>query len=199
MESPTKYFPCDGCGLPATPEHIAARIHRLELATRFRPVHIGILFVALAPPIRLEDDFYDSPPSNELFASFMGALEISAPPAEVTPELSREATDTYTLSEFQKRGYCLAYLSECPVSGQEEPAAIPRLGPNLVRRIRFNYKPKYVALLGQDLQPLVELLGSQGIGPALILNEGQPLPFPGTGGQDWKALFQRSVASVSPS
>src|SRR6267154_51513 len=25
---------CDGCGLPASPEHIAARVERLELATR---------------------------------------------------------------------------------------------------------------------------------------------------------------------
>jgi hypothetical protein len=38
---------CDGCGQPATPEHIAERIHRLELATRYRPIHIQVLWLIL--------------------------------------------------------------------------------------------------------------------------------------------------------
>src|ERR1700719_4321526 len=35
---------CDGCGAPADEAHVRQRIERLEMATRFRPIHIqGLL------------------------------------------------------------------------------------------------------------------------------------------------------------
>src|SRR5215472_9195783 len=68
--SASMLLPCDGCGLPATQEHIGARIRRLELATQYRPIHIGILFVALAPPPRPEGDFYAPAQSREFSDSF---------------------------------------------------------------------------------------------------------------------------------
>jgi hypothetical protein len=199
MGSSPKHLPCDGCCLPANPEHIAARIRRLELATRFRPVHIGILFVAMAPASRPEDDFYAPPESKQFFDPFMEALEIL--PVTGARDASREAAGTERLVEFQRRGHFLAYLSECPLpaDGQTSPAAIARLAPNLLRRIRFNYKPRHVALLGPELAPLVEVLRNAGIGPSLILNQDLPLPFPSTGDQAWKSLFQSAVATVSPS
>lgn len=48
---------CDGCGVQADGDHIRRRIERLELATRFRPIHIHVLLVDAAPPSRLEDYF----------------------------------------------------------------------------------------------------------------------------------------------
>jgi len=95
---------CDGCGLTASSEHTAARMERLELATRFRPIHINVLFVALEPMQRPEDDFYRPPESRDFFDSFLSALDI-------TPE-----TGNANLLEFQRRGYYLTYLSECPVT-----------------------------------------------------------------------------------
>src|SRR5580700_3179141 len=139
-------LPCDGCGLPASPEHIAERLRRLELSTRFRPVHIGILFVVLAPRIRTEDDFYGPAESKEFIDPFLEALEISQSSSDKTAlEIDPHAADLARLVEFQRRGYYLAYLSECPIPENVEPAAvtIARLGPTLVRRIRLNYKPKH--------------------------------------------------------
>ena len=49
---------CDGCGAVADDKHIRERIERLELATRFRPVHIRALLIDAAPPPRVEDYFY---------------------------------------------------------------------------------------------------------------------------------------------
>ena len=49
---------CDGCGAQADDAHIRARIERLELATRFRPIHIQVLLIDAAPPARPEDYFY---------------------------------------------------------------------------------------------------------------------------------------------
>jgi len=200
MGSSPNYLPCDGCGLPASPQHIAERVKRLELSTRFRPVHIGVLFVALAPLARLEDDFYAPPESKEFFNPFLEALEIPSSAVRTAPGSDTLAADTARLAEFQRRGYYLAYLSECPIPENGEPAAstIARLGPTLARRIRFNYKPKHVAPMGQELLPLVDMLKVAKIGPILTLDHGLALPSPRTGGREWSELFRRAVATVAP-
>jgi hypothetical protein len=198
MSSSPNYVPCDGCGLPASPEHIAGRLRRLELSTRFRPVHIGVLFVALAPPNRSEDDFYGPAESKEFADPFLEALEIYTSKEKAGPELDARATYSARLAEFQRRGYYLAYLSECPFPENGEPAAstIPRLGPTLIRRIRFNYKAKHIAPMGQELFPLIDMLRTAGIGPILTLDQGLALPTPRTGTRDWVELFQRAVSTV---
>jgi hypothetical protein len=185
----TNYLPCDGCGLPAAPEHIAERVKRLEFSTRFRPIHIGVLFVALAPSQHPENDFYGPPESGEFFDPFLEALSIPA-----------NSEKSARLAEFQRRGYYLAYISECPLGANQEPAAatIARLGPTLVRRIRFNYRPKDIAPLGQDLLPLVEVLRTGGVGPVLTIDKGSPLSIPRTGDREGMDLFQRAVASIAP-
>ncbi len=196
MRATSTAIVCDGCGLPASAEHIAARLGRLELATRFRPIHIHVLFVAPQPMPRPEDDFYTPPESRNFFDSFLTALDIAAdvggrgPHSETAiakphPALIQRESDTARLLEFQRRGYYLTYLSECPAppahpadantdqGGAPEP--VSRLGPTLVKRIRFNYKPKHVALLGTSLSPLVEVFGQAGLGPLLLLDNGHPV------------------------
>jgi hypothetical protein len=49
---------CDGCGAQADDAHIRRRIERLELSTRFRPIHIQVLLIDAAPPTRHEEYFY---------------------------------------------------------------------------------------------------------------------------------------------
>ncbi len=51
---------CDGCGAMADAHHIRRRIERLEMATRYRPVHIRTLLVGTAPPESTEDYLYSS-------------------------------------------------------------------------------------------------------------------------------------------
>ena len=267
---------CDGCGLPASPEHIAARMERLELVTRFRPIHIHLLFVAFDPMPRLEDDFYKPPESRDFFDSFLSAMNIS-PDAEgrgphpETAEISPQAESTgrdagpAMLLEFQRRGYYLTYLSECPVTpehsanvhaarrsrdqdqlqrlkpteGESGSAGlkpgpprrpetsthgttnvevkrevanlgidgtqvsatrecISRLAPTLIKRIRFNYRPKHVVLLGTQLSPLIGVFEDAGLGPLLLLDRGAPLTIPGTGDGSSLALFRRAVNIETP-
>jgi hypothetical protein len=193
-------LPCDGCGLPASPEHIAERLRRLELSTRFRPVHIGILFVVLSPAARPQDDFYGPPESRECLQAFLEGLQISSSADDVKSAPVEGVPVLANLSEFQHRGYYLAYLSECPIPAGHEDAAttVARLAPTLLRRIRFNYKPKLIAPLGQELAPLVDILKGANIAPILTLDRALPLPSPGTGGRDWAGLFQRAVAAAAP-
>jgi hypothetical protein len=202
MAGTAKNLMCDGCGLPASPEHFAERIHRLEVASRFRPIHIEVLFVALAPPVRAEDDFYAAHEGKGkgLFQHFFAALGIDGGAAGRAGAAETKSAAAEILPEFQRRGYFFAYLSECPLPGRTEPSAtISRLGSTLVRRIRFNYRPRHIALLGEELGSLGQIISNAGIDPALFLNQGLPLPSPRTGAGEWKILFQRAVASMSPS
>jgi hypothetical protein len=198
MDANSTSILCDGCGLPASPEHIAARMERLELVTRFRPIHIQVLFVALDPMPRPENEFYRPPESSQFFDSLLSALDISTP-VESNPAGAAAAN----LLEFQRRGYYLTYLSECPLplpnstsenaDGSAANECISRLASTLVKRIRFNYKPKHVALLGTTLSPLIEILEQAGMGPLLLLHEGAPLTVPSAGDAPSLFLFQRTV------
>ena len=177
MASSSNTLLCDGCGRPASQEHIAERLRRLELSTRFRPVHIGVLFIALAPLPRPEDDFYGPPESKELFNHVLDELGIPVHQDPSRQESEPTAIASARLLEFQRKGYYLAYLSECPITGTEEPiaATISRLAPTLVRRIRLNYKPKQIAPLGPELTPLAEVLKGAGIGSIVTLDQGTAL------------------------
>ena len=197
-------LPCDGCGLPASPEHIAERLRRLELSTRYRPVHIGVLFVALAPAVRIEDDFYGPAESKDFSEPFLENLGIGlstdgSEPRPSDPET--HTTDSVRLIEFQRRGYYLTYLSECPIRNDVETVAdtISRLAPTLIRRIRFNYRPKLIAPMGEDLSPLVDQLGAAGLASNLVLSQGRVLPFPRTGDRAMMELFRRAVAGSAHS
>ena len=198
MDANTTSIMCDGCGLPASPEHIAARMERLELVTRFRPIHIQVLFVALDPMRRPEDEFYRPPESRQFFDCLLSALDIST-----QAESNAAEAAAVNLLEFQRRGYYLTYLSECPLplaqstsqsaDGSAASECISRLAPTLVKRIRFNYKPKHVALLGTNLSPLIEIFEQAGISPLLLLDQGAPLTVPSAGDAPSLFLFQRTV------
>jgi hypothetical protein len=169
---------CDGCGVQADGAHIRRRIERLELATRFRPIHIHVLLVDAAPPSRLEDYFY-LPAGNRAERSknaryyFDEVVKCSgfAPDSEMTEESA--------LAEFQHRGFYLAHVLECPIEPADAPAAaIERVGPVLIRRIEKSYKPKYVALLSASLATFIPLFQSSELRDRLLLNHGQPFPSP---------------------
>ncbi|MGD0544006.1 MAG: hypothetical protein ABSB65_06315 [Candidatus Acidiferrales bacterium] len=169
---------CDGCGVQADDAHIRRRIVRLELATRFRPIHIHVLLIDAAPPPRLEDYFY-RPAGNREERSVNARYYLDeivkcsgfAPDSEMAEETA--------LAEFQHRGFYLAHAVECPI----EPAdaltlAIERAGPVLIRRIEKSYKPKYVALLSTPLAKVIPLFERTALHDRLLLNHGEPFSQP---------------------
>ena len=58
---------------------------------------------------------------------------------------------------------------------------IARMSATLVKRIRFNYKPKHIALVGTNLNPLVDVFRQAGMGPLLDINQAAPLTIPDSG------------------
>jgi hypothetical protein len=168
---------CDGCGRSVDETHIRRRIERLEMATRFRPIHIGVLLIDAAPPAHHEDFFYalgDGPRSlagqnyfNEL-AKLTGATAESAAAAESVCE--REAA----LAEFQRRGFFLTHAVECPMDDPAElRAAIQRSTPTILLRIRTSYKPKQVALISEPTSALIDPFRAADWSDRLLLDAGQ--------------------------
>jgi hypothetical protein len=173
----------------------------------------------LEPMLRREDDFYKPPESGDFFDPFLTALnllpdadrrKLLLETAEIRPqtESNGRVGGPARLLDFQKRGYFMTYLSECPVTqlasagqGAEATAArerFSRLAPTLIQRIRFNYRPQRVVLLGTQMSPLIGVLEQAGLGPLLLLDRGAPLTIPSTGDGSSVDLFRRAVNIETP-
>jgi hypothetical protein len=165
---------CDSCGAQVDDAHIRQRIERLELATRFRPIHISVLLIDASPPTRFEDYFYRatndraerSPASREYFDAL-----VECAGAAPGPEMNEDAA----LSEFQRHGLFLIGAVECALESHGDPAKpIERAALGVVRRVNRSYKPKSIALLSPYTQALVPIFQGNGWGARLILADGKP-------------------------
>jgi hypothetical protein len=165
---------CDSCGAQVDDAHIRQRIERLELATRFRPVHISVLLIDAAPPVRFEDYFYRaasnraerSPTSREYFDALVKCAGVTA-----TPAMNEEAA----LAEFQRRGLFLIGAVECALESHGDPAkAVERAAPGILRRVKISYKPKSIAFLSLYTQALIPMFQANDWADRLILDQGKP-------------------------
>lgn len=170
---------CDGCGGGQVDEaHIRERIERLELATRFRPIHIQVLLVDAAPAKHRADFFYDSSSDRtkrsaegqayfDELAKLAGAAQESGAPTEAV------------LAEFQRRGFFLTSAVECAIENQGELLdAARRSAPTVVRRVQISYKPRYVVLISEPTRDLIQPFKEAGLGDRLILDRSAPFASP---------------------
>lgn len=170
---------CDGCGRSVDEAHVRQRIERLEMATRFRPIHIGVLLIDAAPPERLEDFFYaavgDGTHSAAGQASFNELAKLAGAMAD-SGAASGSGTEAEAVrTEFQRRGFFLTHAVECPFdSASELSAAIRCLGKTVVLRVQTSYKPKHVALISAPTGELIETFRAAGWADRLLLNNGAP-------------------------
>jgi len=169
---------CDGCGQLAEQEHIARRLQRLENMTRYRPVHVHVLFLCAVAPSESREYLYSA--SDEFqgeSAAILRALQIQ--------QAGRSVDET--LAVFQRAGYLLAYLLECPaVDAANRATALRRRLPSLLARIRRSYKPKRVVIVGQELSALVTQVTAAEVGLQVILHRGQPF--------EWNELSPETLA-----
>jgi hypothetical protein len=83
------------------------------------------------------------------------------------------------LSEFQRCGFLLTHLLECPLeTGQWEQQPLEGLFqkrfPQVVTRIRRSLKPKRVVLISEALAPLAARFSEVDLGCPLLLDDGKP-------------------------
>jgi hypothetical protein len=175
---------CDGCGNVAGEDHIRRRIERLELATRFRPIHIAVLLLTAAPPPRLDDYFYlPSHGHANRSAYWCAFFEETAAIAGIS--LAAAAGEEAAFSEFQRQGFFLAHCCECPLSdpggvdllatgGIDDKDIAARYGRTTAQRIKHSYKPKHVVPIGFGTREIVSVLAQEGLGELLVLDAGAP-------------------------
>jgi len=165
---PRDLLACDGCGQSASPEHIARRLLRLEWTTRYRPVHIGALLLGSVSPLAEEDFLYRGKFQGEA-GRLLEAVGIS------TPGKSPETV----LSEFQRGGFFLTHVLECPLETSEAAppsyqSLLAERVSHVLKRIRRSLKPKRVVLISDSLTPLAARLSSAELGCPVLLDNGKP-------------------------
>ena len=157
--NPARLLTCDGCGQLASPEHIARRLRRLELCTRYRPVHIQTLILGtIAPESEAEFLYAEGGPFQGEAAGVLKELGVS--------QEGKERGEI--LGEFQHRGYFLTHVLECPLTTGGKRVALEELlrrqGPALLARIRHSLKPKKVQFLSSATESrfLFDLIRGEG-------------------------------------
>jgi hypothetical protein len=169
MTADTSEILCDGCGQPASPEHIARRLQRLEWATRYRPIHLHTLLLgAFSPPAPSEFLYSPEEVHSGEAANLINAACVS---------IASKSADAIQ-SEFQRRGIYLTHVLECPLdvpsSGPDflTNVFLARL-PTLFTRIRRSLKPKRMAFVSRSLTPLIERFASAQLNCELVLDDGR--------------------------
>lgn len=167
---------CDSCGAPAAPEHIRARLARLELASRYRPIHIALLLICTAPPAEINDDLYawERQEASVEAREYLEGLFLSV-------GIGAEKSPSERMAEFQRRGIYLARLVECPLPAGAPLEIISAKAANtMLIRITQSYKPARIALLAPVAAGLAEALRAAGFDEKLIAGgKGIEIPFPG--------------------
>jgi len=165
---PTDFLHCDGCGQAASPEHISRRLQRLEWTTRYRPVHISALLLGGVSPLAEEVFLYAGKFKGEA-GLLLEAVGISS---------AGKSSDA-VLSEFQRGGFFLTHVLECPLeTGQAGESSLEdllmRRVSSVLTRIRRSLKPKRVVLISGLLTPLAASLSNAELGCPVILDGGKP-------------------------
>ena len=182
---------CDGCGQGASPAHVAQRLQRLEWTTRYRPIHIGTLLLGAVAP-REDADFLYAPEGK-----FAGAAKLVLQAAGVSA--AGRSADV-VLSEFQRGGFLLAHVLECPIdetnSGRVQEVISSCL-PATLARIRRSLKPKRVMLISRYLGFAVAHFQSADLNCVLVLDVDRPFALDGDDLQGPAERLRRTISASS--
>jgi len=180
---------CDGCGQTASPAHVAQRLQRLEWTTRYRPVHIGALLLGAIAP-REDAEFLYAPEGK-----FAGeAKRVLQATGVSTSGKSGDAV----LAEFQRGGFLLAHVLECPleeINSGKVPELIEFCLPATLGRIRRSLKPRKLGLISGELAFTVARFQSANLNCALVLDDGKPFTLGGDASDDAAERLRQTITA----
>jgi hypothetical protein len=187
MKSPLS-LPCDGCGQTAFPAHLARRLQRLEWTTRYRPVHIQVLLLG---GIAADTDaaFLYFPEGNYQgeAAHLLEALRVS--------RAGRSADAV--LTDFQKGGFHLTHVLECPlepgVSSADAQLLLERQLPTVIARIRRSLKPRRVVLFSTELATLAGKFTEAALGCPVFTGTYGPFSLDANPSESEMEAFRRAL------
>jgi hypothetical protein len=143
--------------------------------TRYRPVHVGtVLLGAYSPDADADFLYAETAAINGEAAGVLSAVGIS-------PE---RKTKEAILSEFQRGGFLLGYVLECPLEAESRnEAAVAGLlkarMPAFLARLRRSFQPKRVAAISSRLDPFFAGLTEKELGCALVSDGGKAFALDG--------------------
>ena len=182
---------CDGCGQPASAEHIARRLQRLEWTTRYRPVHIGTLLLGAVAP---QDD-------SAFIYSSAGAWSGEARMLLTAAGVLQEGKSGETiLADFQRHGFFLTYVLECPLQDGADsriPELIGNRLPAVLTRIRRSLKPKRLAPISKWLEQFLPALASGELPCPILLDREMPFALDGNAPPEASGRLRDAVATQS--
>jgi hypothetical protein len=184
---------CDGCGQLASPAHIARRLQRLEWTTRYRPVHIGTLLLGAVAPLN-DSDFVYSPAGG-----WKGEAKLLLAAAGVT---TAGKTAEATLAEFQRGGFFLTHVLECPsedAAGGNFQQLLGSRFPAVLARIRRSLKPRRLVPVSQALEQFLPILNSGDLPCAILLDQGRPFALEADRAGESTSRLREALASQSAS
>jgi hypothetical protein len=170
---------CDGCAQAASDEHTGKRLRRLEWATRFRPVHIKVLFLGGVVP-RAETDFLYAGAGDEEASGWPGTFRGEGKQILLATGLGAmleriSVNRSEVLAEFQHRGYFLTHVLECPLESTADKGAtltelIASQLPVAMTRIRRSLKPRRVVVISQALNAIMPQIMQGALGAEILLD-----------------------------
>jgi hypothetical protein len=182
---------CEGCGQPASSEHVARRLQRLEWTTRYRPVHIGTLLLGAFAP-QNDSEFIYAPVS-----AWDGEAKMLLAAAGIT--LDGRPSEA-TLAEFQRRGFLLTHVLECPLendAGGQVQELIGNRVPAVLTRIRRSLKPKRLAPISGRLEQFLPAFTAGELPGEMLLDKGKPFALDGDLASEAAGRLREAVAAQS--
>jgi hypothetical protein len=182
---------CDGCGQAASAEHVTRRLQRLEWMTRYRPVHVGtVLLVAYSP--EADSDFLYAEA-----AEFTGEGKHLLTAAGI---VATGKTRGSILTEFQRGGFLLGYVLECPLEPESRnEAAVAALlkarMPAFLARLRRSFQPKRVASISSKLDPFLAGLTENDLGCTLLSDRGKSFALDGPAPEEAIGRLRQTLAA----
>jgi hypothetical protein len=143
--------------------------------TRYRPVHVGTVLLGAYSPDADSDFLYAEGETTGEAARVLSAVGISPGGKK------KEAV----LSEFQRGGFLLGYVLECPLEPEARSGAAlaTLLGarmPAFLARLRRSFQPKRVASISSQLDPFLSGLTEKDLGCALLSDGGKSFALDGS-------------------
>jgi hypothetical protein len=158
----------------------------LELTTRYRPVHIGTLLLGAVAPAKDAEFLYSA--EGEFLGEAGRILDFTG------VARAGRAADA-VLVEFQRGGFLLVYVLDCPVEGRlgesaALQAALAQRLPAVLARIRRSLRPKRIVPISSLLEPLLPALA--GAGCKIVLEGAKAFALDAASGRSAGADFSRT-------
>jgi hypothetical protein len=154
-------------------------------------VHIGTLLLG-APAPQNDSEFIYSPGGG-----WQGEAKLLLVAAGVTLEgTSAEGT----LVEFQRRGFFLTHVLECPLedrAGGRIPELLANRLPAVLTRIRRSLKPKRLAPISRWLEQFFPVLTSGELPCTILLDREKPFALDGDLASEAAERLREAVAAQS--